>query len=283
LDFGALNGCDRLLHASPCYSVRATGMRELNIKIADGRYRPGVGQLAAGKVTLRLENAGSARAALMMIFLPIKYIGSAAAFEPFLSGNRVLSTQTFRDLFRSEVIRGTQGLSVRDISVLFTDLKGSTALYDRIGDLKAFELVQRHFDAVAKVIQKHSGALVKTIGDAVMATFLSPVQAAHAAVEMLEEIETFNQGGKDLMLKIGIHRGASIAVTLNDRLDYFGQTVNIAARVQGLADAEQIYVTHEVFSQPGVPEAFQGFQVAPERAQLRGVQDEMQVYKIARP
>lgn len=284
LDFGALNGFDPLLHATPQYSVRGSGSKELSIKISDGRYRPGVGQLAAGKVPVEFENAGTQRAALIMVFLPIKYTGAAAVFEPFLSGNRLLSTQTFRDLFRTEVIRGSQGLSVRDITVLFTDLKGSTALYDRIGDLKAFELVQRHFDAIGKVIHKHSGALVKTIGDAVMATFLHPVDAAKAAVDMLGEIEAFNYGlpAKELMLKVGIHRGASIAVTLNDRLDYFGQTVNIAARVQGLADAEQIYVTHEVYSQAGVSQVLEPFHIASERARLRGVQDEMQVYKVSR-
>ncbi len=55
-----------------------------------------------------------------------------------------------------------------------------------------------------------------------------------------------------MILKIGIHKGACIAVTLNDRLDYFGQTVNTASRVQGLAGAEEIYVTEEVFAFPGV-------------------------------
>jgi class 3 adenylate cyclase len=284
LEPGSLNGTDRNHHAAPQYEIRPGGPAKLQVRLSNGRYEPARGSIAAGRSVLQIENTGTQRAALLMVHLPAGFEPKHAVFDPFLSGNRLLSTQTFRDLFRSEVIRGSQGLNVRDIAVLFTDLKGSTALYDRIGDLKAFELVQQHFDALAKVIQKHSGALVKTIGDAVMATFLSPADASRAAVEMLQEIEAFNRGrpAKELMLKVGVHRGASIAVTLNDRLDYFGQTVNIASRVQGLADAEEVFVTHEVYAHPGVAPVFEGYDVKPERAKLRGVQEEMQVYKIAR-
>ena len=179
-------------------------------------------------------------------------------FGRALTGKWILGSQTFRDLFRNEVISSNEGLTVRDITILFTDLKGSTALYDRIGDLKAFNLVRLHFDSLGKVIMGHGGAIVKTIGDAIMASFLSPFDAAGAALAMLEEIERFNGdlGRREIVLKMGIHRGASIAVTLNDRLDYFGQMVNVASRVQGIADADQICLTEEVFSAEGVRECF---------------------------
>ena len=161
------------------------------------------------------------------------------------------------------MIQGTEGIGVRDITILFTDLKGSTALYERIGDLKAFSLVHQHFDQLGRVITENSGAFVKTIGDAVMASFLSPVDAVKAGVEMIREIAKFNRSftTRDVILKIGIHKGPCIAVTLNDRLDYFGQTVNVAARVQGLAGAEEIYVTEDVFSHPGVKTQLKGFRV----------------------
>ena len=74
----------------------------------------------------------------------------------------------------TETIKVDGGIGVKDITILFTDLKGSTALYERIGDLKAFSLVHRHFDSLEQVINNHNGAIVKTIGDAVMATFLNP-------------------------------------------------------------------------------------------------------------
>ncbi len=116
------------------------------------------------------------------------------------------------------MIRASEGLSVKDIALLFTDLKGSTALYDRIGDLNAFALVQQHFDQLQAVTVRHHGAIIKTIGDAVMAAFLDPAEAVKAAIEMREAISTFNRAQPDraLILKIGLHKGAAIAVTLND-------------------------------------------------------------------
>ncbi len=160
------------------------------------------------------------------------------------------------------MIQGTEGIGIRDITILFTDLKGSTALYERIGDLKAFSLVHQHFERLGAVINEYSGAFVKTIGDAVMASFLNPVDAVKAGLEMNKEIARFNRAftRSDLILKIGIHKGACIAVTLNDRLDYFGQTVNTASRVQGLAGSEEVYITEEVFAYPGRQGAPQGIQ-----------------------
>ena len=203
-------------------------------------------------------------------------------FAPFLSGKQLLTTQTFRDLFRSEVIRGHEGLGVKDIALLFTDLKGSTALYDRIGDLNAFALVQQHFDRLHDVTVRHNGAIIKTIGDAVMAAFLKPADAVQAALDMRSEIAAFNEHKLDkaLILKIGIHKGAAIAVTLNERLDYFGQTVNIAARVQNLADADEIFVSQDVYEATGVREELAAFAVEPRTAQLRGVQQELPVFRV---
>ena len=112
-----------------------------------------------------------------MIHYPPDYVPSNKWFKPFLSGKKMLTTQTFRDLFRSDVVSGSEGIGVRDINFLFSDLKGSTDLYDRIGDLKAYYVVRQHFDTLSRVITRNSGAIVKTIGDAVMATFMNPVDA----------------------------------------------------------------------------------------------------------
>ena len=174
---------------------------------------------------------------------------------------------------------------MRDITILFTDLKGSTALYERIGDLKAFSLVHQHFDRLGRVINENSGAFVKTIGDAVMASFLNPLDAVKAALEMNREITRFNRAftSRDVILKIGIHKGPCIAVTLNDRLDYFGQTVNTAARVQGLAGAEEVYITDDVLAFPGVKGLLKGYRVFGGKVRLKGIQEEMQVYKIVAP
>jgi class 3 adenylate cyclase len=196
-----------------------------------------------------------------------------------LTGGQLLTNQTFRRLFRAERVQSSEGIGVRDLTVLFTDLKGSTAMYERIGDLRAFALVQQHFQHLGEVIQEHGGAIVKTIGDAVMAAFQRPVDAVRAAKAMQARIEQFNDGHgrREIVLKIGIHRGPSIAVTLNDNLDYFGQTVNVAARVQGVAEADEICVSDEVFRAEGVGELLAG--ATAEYARLRGVQREMLLHR----
>lgn len=274
-----LNHVGFLVTVSPQSSVREN---RLEIKLVDGKFVTDKEAIASGKVIAHIENVMDTRGIIGMVNFPPESDGASLVFDPFLSGKRLLTTQTFRDLFRTEVIQGTEGINVKDLTFLFTDLKSSTALYDRIGDLKAFALVRQHFDSLGKVVNQNSGAIVKTIGDAVMASFMNPADAVKASVDMLREIENFNQGlpNKELILKIGIHKGHSIAVTLNDRLDYFGQTINIASRVQGLADAEEIYITEDVYRSSGVREVLKGLTATPVKAKLKGIQGAMHVFKI---
>lgn len=260
------------------------GVRRAAVSIVDGSPSLKEGALAVGRSTLEIENRSSRRSALALALFPPDYKSVGVQFDPFLSGKKLLTTQAFRDLFHSETTRGADSLGVKDITVLFTDLKGSTELYERIGDLKAFSLVQQHFDRLGKVIDAHEGAIVKTIGDAIMASFVRPTDAVKAALQMLEEIERFNAeyGDRKLILKIGIHKGASIVVTLNDRLDFFGQTVNIASRVQALAGADEILITDEVYSHPRLKELLDERDLSAEKAKLKGIQDEMRVHRVRR-
>ncbi len=239
--------------------------------------------LAPGKVTFDVRNTLAERGTFVVA--PIPSGMPKLRFLPFLTGKRLLTSQAFRDLFRTEVIRASEGISVREITFLFTDLKGSTALYDRIGDLNAFSLVQQHFEVLHEVTVRHGGAIIKTIGDAVMATFLTPADAVAAALEMRAAITASNRGRADreLVLKIGVHAGAAIAVTLNDRLDYFGQTVNIAARVQGLAEADEIYLSEDTNSADGVAALLAAHPVESKVLKLKGVQQDMRVFCVASP
>ena len=241
-----------------------------------------LGNLYPGSVVVEVENGMEHRACMWVAHFTGQPPKKGITFDPFLSGKRLLTTQTFRNLFRTETVSVDEGIGVKDITFLFTDLKGSTALYDQIGDPKAYFLVRQHFDTLGNAINHYQGATVKTIGDAVMAAFMNPLDAVHAALEMLHDIEAFNHNISDqLVLKIGIHTGHSIAVTLNDRLDYFGQTVNIASRVQALADAGEIYVSEEVYSFPGVQEALAHCKIDSEQVAMKGVSEKIQVYRIS--
>ncbi len=242
------------------------------------------GSVAPGRITFEVENATAERGTFLLAVLPpgIEIGQAPISFVPYLTGKRLLTTQAFRDLFRSEVIQASEGIGVRDITLLFTDIKGSTALYDRMGDLNAFSLVQQHFERLQDITVRHRGAIIKTIGDAVMAAFLSPADAVSAALAMRTEIAGVNRGQPDrqLILKIGIHTGAAIAVTLNERLDYFGQTVNIASRVQHLADADEICVSESAYEDAAVKAALEPFPVESQVARLRGVQQDQRVFRI---
>ena len=204
--------------------------------------------------------------------------------KPFLTAKRLLTNQTFRDVYGTETLDVDQRLNITSLTFLFTDLKGSTALYERVGDLVAYDLVRAHFHVLTEIVASEAGAVVKTIGDAVMATFPTPDRAVGAALRMREAMRNLNEERKseDLLLKIGIHEGPCLAVTLNDRQDYFGQTVNIAARVQNLAVSRSIFATGPVIEDPQTSILLETSRLKPvaKRAALRGIADEMMVYEI---
>jgi class 3 adenylate cyclase len=163
----------------------------------------------------------------------------------------VTALQMFRDLFSSEALRPGEQISVGTLTVLFTDLKNSTRLYREIGDATAFGRVMNHFDVLRKAIAEQDGAIVKTIGDAVMAVFRRPVAAVLAVRQAQKELAN-PADAKPLTLKAGIHTGPCIAVTLNDRLDYFGSTVNLAARLEGLSTGSDVIISGPMFDDPEV-------------------------------
>jgi class 3 adenylate cyclase len=167
------------------------------------------------------------------------------------TASEVTALQVFRDLFATEALRPGEQISVGTLTVLFTDLKNSTQMYREIGDATAFGHVMNHFDVLKEVIAEHDGALVKTIGDAVMAVFREPSSAVKAMLDAQQRVADPNTG-RPLRLKAGVHVGPCIAVTLNDRLDYFGSTVNLAARLEGQSTGEDIVVSSAVYADPGV-------------------------------
>jgi class 3 adenylate cyclase len=250
------------------------------------RFLPAVSAIPAGPAVFEISNTGARRGALLLTNWPPEIVAMpekpALEFDPYVSGGMLLTRQTFRKLFRSERVDEKEGLGIRQVTFLFTDLKGSTALYDRLGDLHAYALVREHFALLDAAAHRHAGAIVKTIGDAVMAAFSRPIDAVAAALRILQEIDQFNRehGQPAIILKMGAHCGPSIAVTLNENLDYFGQTVNIAARVQSFADAGEICLTEALYTAPGVRELLAGHDVEAFDAPLRGVEGNAQVYRI---
>jgi class 3 adenylate cyclase len=235
-----------------------------------------------GPLRLALENRTEVRV------LPAVCIAGEALHNllgkrrPFLTAKRLLTNQTFRDIYRTDTLDVDQRLKITSLTFLFTDLKGSTELYERVGDLAAYDMVRAHFRILNEIIAAEAGAVVKTIGDAVMATFPTPDRAIAAALRMRDAMSSIKLGDRDLLLKIGIHEGPCLAVMVNDRQDHFGQTVNIASRVQGLAASRSIFATGPVVEHPGSSSILRTSRLEPvrQRASLRGIADELVVYEI---
>jgi class 3 adenylate cyclase len=241
-------------------------------------------EMRPGPVRIAMENKSDARA-LPTVWVAAHHLHDLLGKRrPFLTAKRLLTNQTFRDIYRTDTLDIDQRLKITSLTFLFTDLKGSTALYERVGDLVAYDLVRQHFHVLHEVVAAEAGAVVKTIGDAVMATFETPDRALAAALRMREEMTRINaeRHNEDLLLKIGIHEGPCLAVRLNDTQDYFGQTVNMAARVQGLASSRAIFVTQSVVEDAKSAKILKssGLQPSMQRAALRGIADKTTVYEI---
>jgi class 3 adenylate cyclase len=241
-------------------------------------------EMRPGPVRISIENRTSGRILPAVLTAGDALHGLLAKRRPFLTASQLLTNQTFRDLYRTDTVSVDQRLKITSLTFLFTDLRGSTELYERVGDLTAFDMVRSHFQVLQDIVASEAGAVVKTIGDAVMATFPSPDRAVTAALRMREAMQVLNEksGREDFLLKIGVHEGPCIAVMMNDQQDYFGQTVNIASRVQGLATAQSIFVTSAVMdhaNSAGILDARSLKAVSQDR-NLRGIEREMRIYAI---
>jgi class 3 adenylate cyclase len=163
-----------------------------------------------------------------------------------LTAAHVTSLQVFRDLFSNEVLRKGEKIAVDQLTLMFTDLFNSTGMYDKEGDNQAVGRVIEHFDILQQAVASQDGAIVKTIGDSVMAVFSNPAQAFRAFVNAQKTISRDKRFDKTLKLKAGIHHGSCVAVNLSNKIDYFGSTVNIASRLVDFADANEVVISDSV-------------------------------------
>src|SRR6516165_3388313 len=278
---------DPVTHTTQFLDVKGEPTRErqnLSLVLDKLRAPTETVELHPGPLRLSLENRTDQRVLPGLWIAGEKLEGLLRRRKSFLTAKRLLTNQVFRDIYGTDTIDVDQRLKITSLTFLFTDLRGSTELYERVGDLAAFDLVRAHFQVLNEIVAAEAGAVVKTIGDAVMATFPTPDRALAAALRMREAMGRLNDGrnGHDLLLKIGIHEGPCLAVVLNDRQDYFGTTVNIAARVQGLADSRSILATGTVVKHPQSSSllATSGLNPVSQRRALRGIAEELAVYEI---
>jgi class 3 adenylate cyclase len=240
--------------------------------------------LRPGALRLTLENRTDARVLPAVWVVNQRLEDILTRRKPCLTAKRLLTNQTFRDLYRTDTLAIGQRLKILSLTFLFSDLKDSTGLYEHVGDLVAFDLVNEHFRLLQEIIAAEQGAVVKTIGDAVMATFETPDRAIAAAIRMREAMSELGaqRQQQGLLLKMGIHEGSCLAVTLNGQQDYFGQTVNIASRVQGLAASRSIVVTEAVVDNAETRSLLEASGLNPtlRSVALSGIAERVSVYEI---
>src|SRR5271166_5767575 len=187
---------DPVTHATQFLDVKGEPTRERqSLSLVFDRVVAPTGTVTMhpGPLRLSLENRTDTRV------LPGLFIAGDQLHEllgrrkPFLTAKRLLTNQVFRDIYRADTIDVDQRLKITSLTFLFTDLKGSTELYERVGDLVAFDVVRAHFQVLNEIVAAEAGAVVKTIGDAVMATFPTPDRAVSAALRMREAMRGFNE------------------------------------------------------------------------------------------
>jgi len=190
----------------------------------------------------------------------------------------------FRRQFSGDLLRSGVSLRIARVALLFTDLTDSTALYHTVGDAKAFKVVQEHFDVLSAIIAQHRGTIVKTIGDAVMAAFVEERDALDASFAMHRAFPAFRAGNVDAartFLKIGVYAGPCYVVTANGILDYFGQTVNIAARLQGASGPGEVVIDGQFADEAERCGWLADFTISEHfEARLKGLPDPVRVARI---
>lgn len=220
--------------------VTPEGSPRFDGRASEGALEPARADVAPGAlVSLTSDHAGERH-------LKIERVDFA---EDAATAHELSMLPTFRRQFAREILRPGLTLRIARVSLLFSDLTGSTALYANIGDAKAFGFVQDHFELLSRIVARHSGTVVKTIGDAVMAAFGAEEDAVRASVDMHSQFPQLRQSHEEasgVRLKLGVYAGPCYVVTANQTLDYFGHTVNVAARLQGAAEGGEVVLTAEL-------------------------------------
>ncbi len=194
-------------------------------------------------------------------------------------GLDLIQNNVYRELMGGETLISDQSLKIMKVTIMFTDIKGSTQMYTDLGDAKAFALVREHFRILFDTIKEFGGVPVKTIGDAVMGAFVNPKDAVAATLEAQKRLI------KHYEVKLGVHTGPALIVTLNNKLDYFGSTINMAARIQTAARPNEVVISEELYNDKEIQRSILAVTktVRRQHTAFKGLDGEHNVYHIPVP
>ncbi len=207
-----------------------------------------------------------------------------AWMQDVLTAHEAATLQCFRDLFSDQILRAGDHVEIDNVVLMFTDIKASTALYNSIGDSAAYALVREHFAILAACVRKHNGSIVKTMGDAIMAAFNEPVDGVLAALAIQQAFTAFNaerdSDDAQVAVKIGMHMGPCISVTLNGILDYYGRAANLTARLASLSDGKTLILSTTLEHDDAISELLEGVSKEAQEIQVKGFADSIACVRI---
>lgn len=196
---------------------------------------------------------------------------------------KALTFHAFRQLCPEQLIKPGDNIGISNVVIMFTDLKDSTAFYQNVGETKAYHIVREHFSFLSEIIYKNKGAIVKTIGDAVMAVFNEPKNAFLSTLEIEKEIDKFNQQNDcNVVIKVALNQNNCIAVNLNNVMDYFGTAVNIASRILDFSDFKKIVISDTLRKDPNISKLIKDLKLKCTKHQkfVKGINEPVYFYKI---
>ena len=204
------------------------------------------------------------------------------ALPPRLTGLGVIHYPEYRRLFGSHVLSEHERIQVSSVTLLFTDIAESTVMYESLGNAVAYNVVRDHFKTLFRSVEAHGGFVVKTIGDAVMASFVTTDNAVKCVMEALRAFHGA-ESPRGLRVKFGVHRGPVILVNLNGRVDYFGSNVNKAARIQSCAGGNEVAFSSDAFADSPAARALMRVcsdAMHEEQVLLKGIKTDQTIFRL---
>lgn len=165
----------------------------------------------------------------------------------------------------------------RKVTIMFTDIKGSTSYYETRGDLAGRTMIHQHNAIVLPIIEKHKGTLLKTIGDATMSLYEEAADGLRAATEIQKSLLSYNQGrpaGEQINVRCGLNSGVGMV----ENNDVYGDVVNVASRIESQASARDIFLSEQIYEElRGDDEFIFRFVNA---AKVKGKDEPIKIYRL---
>lgn len=235
--------------------VTSTKQAQVHVLVFDERLEVN-SAIHYGKHKLKVQNSSAVKQ--LVIFESIN------ARSRMLLANRVLTNQHFHALFPGETVSEESPAPIGPLALLVADVAGSTLLYECMGDEASYRLIREFYQFVEKNIRACEGAIIKGVGDYIMAAFVNPVRAVKAGLRIRENLDTFNAtlGTSDqLRVRLALHYGPCMAINMSQTIDFFGHSVNTASALQHLSDEEDLILSEEAWAIPELRHFLEGNQL----------------------